>query len=145
MKNVKTHRKEHTSKKNKVLRKIYLGLMLFMFSIVLYYSFMHELPFYYILFFIAGMNIGRLVSTFSKFYIQEDEKIFTFRSTPMGIIVIVLLLLIRVILGKLILTQFNIVWTADALYLFFIGIYSAKVRNMLRQLDKQVYQRLFGE
>ena len=100
-----------------MLRKIYLGLMLFMFSIVLYDSFMHELPFYYILFFIAGMNIGRLVSTFSKFYIQEDQKIITFRSTPVGIMVIVLLLVIRFIIGKLILTQFNIVWTADALSL----------------------------
>ena len=145
MKNEKTHRKEHISKKVKVLRKIYLWLILLMFCIVLYDSFMHELPFYYVLFFIAGIIIGRLVSTFSEFYIQEDEKIFTIRSTPTGIVIILLLLLIRFFIGKIMLTQFNIIWTADALYLFFIGIYSAKVRNMLRQLDKQVYERLFGE
>lgn len=144
MKNVKTSIKEHTSKKIKVLRKIYLGLMLFMFIIVLHDSFMHDLPFYYVLFFIGGLFIGRLVSTFSKFYIQEDEKIITFRSTPVGIIVIVLLLLIRFIVGKLILTQFNIVWTADALSLLFIGIYFAKVKNMFKQVDKQVYQKFFG-
>ena len=144
MKNAKTRIKEHTSKKINVLRRIYLGLILLMFGIVLYDSFMHELPFYYVLFFIAGLFVGHLVSSFSKFYIQEDEKIITFQSTPMGIIVIVLLLLIRFILGKLILTQFNIVWTADALYLLFIGIYYAKAKNMLKQIDKQVYQKFFG-
>jgi len=36
------------------------------------------------------MIIGQLVSTFSKFYREEDEKKVTFRSTPSGIMVIVL-------------------------------------------------------
>jgi len=145
MKNKKPHRKEHISKKVKVLRKIYLWLILFMFFIVLYDSFMHELPFYYVIFYVVGIIIGRLVSSFSEFYMQEDEKIFTIRSTPTGIIMIVLLLLIRFFIGKIMLSKFNIVWTADALYLFFIGIYFSKVKNMLKQLDKQFYQKLFGE
>ena len=145
MKNKKPHRKEHISKKIKMLRKIYLWLILFMFCIVLYDSFMHELPFYYVIFYVVGIIIGRLVSSFSEFYMQEDEKIFTIRSTPTGIIMIVLLLLIRFFIGKIMLSKFNIVWTADALYLFFIGIYFSKVKNMLKQLDKQFYQKLFGE
>jgi len=106
---------------------------------------MHELPFYYVIFYVVGIIIGRLVSSFSEFYMQEDEKIFTIRSTPTGIIMIVLLLLIRFFIGKIMLSKFNIVWTADALYLFFIGIYFSKVKNMLKQLDKQFYQKLFGE
>lgn len=145
MKKLKTQRKEHTSKKIQVLTKIYLALILVMFSVVVYDSFVHALPFYYILFLIAGLIFGRLISSLSKFYIKEDEKILTFQSTSLGIIVIILLLVIRFTVGKIILKQFDIIWTADAIYLFFIGVYYAKVKNMVRQIDIQVYQKFFGE
>ncbi len=52
------------------------------------------------------MIIGQLVSTFSKFYREEDEKKVTFRSTPAGIMVIALILLNRFIPGKIILVQY---------------------------------------
>ena len=145
MKKLKTQRKEHTSKKIQVLTKIYLALILVMFSVVVYDSFVHALPFYYILFLIAGLIFGRLISSLSNFYIKEDEKILTFQSTSLGIIVIIFLLVIRFTVGKIILKQFDIIWTADTIYLFFIGVYYAKVKNMVRQIDIQVYQKFFGE
>jgi len=145
MKNTRTYRKEHMSNKAQILRKIYLGLILIMFIVVIHDSFVHELPFYYILFLIGGLIIGRIVALFTIFYIKEDEKILTFRSTPLGIFVLILLLVIRFAIGKFILRDFNIIWTANALYLFFVGIYYSKMKNIIRQVDKQVYKKLFDE
>ena len=133
------------SNKAQILRKIYLGLILIMFIVVIHDSFVHELPFYYILFLIGGLIIGRIVALFTIFYIKEDEKILTFRSTPLGIFVLILLLVIRFAIGKFILRDFNIIWTANALYLFFVGIYYSKMKNIIRQVDKQVYKKLFDE
>jgi len=143
MKNKRKHRKEHLSNKVRILSKIYLGLILFMFAVVIYDSFFHELPFYYILFLLGGFITGRMVTSFTKFYILEDEKMLTFQSTPVGILLLILLLVIRFAIGKFTLKQFDVIWTADALYLFFIGIYYAKMKNIIRQLDKRVYHKLF--
>ena len=59
-------KKAHTDRKIKISGIIYLSLVLVMLIIVIIDSFQHELPFYYILFFIAGLVIGKLVSMTKK-------------------------------------------------------------------------------
>ena len=56
----KQNQRAHTSAKVRVSQWINVGLILFMFSIVIYDSFVHNLPFYYILFILAGLLIGQL-------------------------------------------------------------------------------------
>jgi len=145
MKNIKKHRKEHASRKLKIMRLINVGLIIFMFIVVIYDSFVHYLPFYYILFFFVGYVIGSLVSRTQRFQLNEASKILTVESHPLGISIMLFLLFVRLFIGKLILLEFHVLYATDALYLLFIGIYFAKIKAMIKQMDKRVYDRFFEQ
>ena len=118
-------------------------LIILMFVIVLHDSFLHELPFYYILFHFGGVFIGRFVALTQKVLIREDAKTLTLKVRPAGLVITVVLLGLRYFAGKYILEEFDVVWAMDAVYLLFIGIYFAKLKNMLKQIDEQVYAYIF--
>ena len=143
MKKHKQYQRAHTSRKVKIIRWINIGLILFMFGVVIHDSFVHELPFYYILFFIGGLGIGRLVAATQKFSVKKDEGILTIEGNPVAIFVTVILLSVRFFIGKLVLEEFNIIWSTDALYLLFIGIYFYSIKNIVREIDERVYTKLF--
>ena len=143
MKKHKQYRRAHTSRKVKIIRWINIGLILFMFAVVIHDSFVHELPFYYILFLIGGLVIGRFVASTQKFSVNEDVEILTIERNPLAIAITLILLAIRFFAGKLILEEFNIVWVADALYLLFIGIYYSNIKRIIREIDERVYTKLF--
>ena len=142
MKKRKQYRRVHESRKVKIIRWINIGLILFMFGVVIHDSFVHELPFYYILFLLGGMGIGRMVATTQKFSVNEDVKILTIEGNPLAIAITLILLVIRFFAGKLILAEFNIVWVTDALYLLFIGIYYSNIKHIIREIDERVYSKL---
>ena len=143
MKKLKQYRLAHSSKKVNVMRWINIGLILFMFGVVIHDSFVHELPFYYILYLIGGLFIGRLLSVTQKFTVDEEIKKITVEANPLGITITLGLLVIRFFAGNLVLAELHVVWAADALYLLFIGIYAAKIKNIIRQIDERVYIKLF--
>jgi len=143
MKKRKQYRKTHTSRKVKIINWINLGLILFMFAVVIHDSFVHELPFYYILFLLGGMGIGRIVAATQKFSVDENVEILTIEGNPLAIAITLILLAIRFFVGKLILAEFNIVWVTDALYLLFIGIYYSNIKRIIREIDERVYTKLF--
>jgi uncharacterized membrane protein AbrB (regulator of aidB expression) len=116
-----------------------------MFGIVIHDSFVHALPFYYVLFFLGGIVIGRFVASSDKLVVKENVKQLTLEFNPIGIVVTLLLLVIRFFAGKLILEEFRVIWAADALYLLFIGIYYARIKHMIRQFDEKVYEMFFEE
>lgn len=60
-------------------------------------------------------------------------------------IITILLLVIRFFAGRIILEEFNVIWATDGVYLLFIGIYYAKVKNMFKQIDEQVYEYFFKD
>lgn len=115
-----------------------------MFGIVIHDSFVHELPFYYILFILIGLIVGRFVSRFQKFSVKQEVEILTVEANPIGIIITLILLGVRFFAGEIILKELNVVWTADAIYLLFIGIYYSKIKSIIRQIDERVYTQLFG-
>ena len=122
------------------MRKLLIGIVkLVMILIVLHDSFVHNLPFYYILFVIAGLIIGRVVSFSQKVTKKEKEELLTLAVNPIGIIITILLLVFRIFAAKIILEQFNVVWAANAVYLLFIGIYYSILKNIFSQIDERVY------
>ncbi len=143
MKKRKQYQKTHTSRKVKIINWINIGLIIFMFAVVIHDSFVHELPFYYILFLLGGMGIGRIVAATQKFSVNEDVGILTIEGNPLAIAITLILLAIRFFVGKLILAEFNIVWVTDALYLLFIGIYYSNIKRIIREIDERVYTKLF--
>ena len=142
MKQRKRFQKEHTDEKLKIFKRINISLILIMIVIVLHDSFVHNLPFYYILFVIAGLIIGRVVSFSQKVTKKEEEELLTLAVSPIGIIITILLLVFRIFAAKIILEQFNVVWAADAVYLLFIGIYYSRLKNIFSQIDERVYTLL---
>lgn len=135
----KQYHRVHTSMKIKVIRWINIILILFMSGVVIHDSFEHELPFYYVLFILFGIILGRFVSRTQKFSVKQEVEVLTLETNPIGIIITFILLGIRFFGGELILKEFNIVWTTDALYLLFIGIYYAKIKNIIKQIDEWIY------
>ena len=143
MKKSKQFHQKHTDKKIKLAGRAYFFQILFMFVIVIHDSFVHELPFYYFLYAIGGLLVGRFVAFTQKVMIAEDKKTLTLKVRPIGMVITFLLLLLRYFAGRMILEDFNVVWAMDGVYLFFIGVYFAKVKNMLKQIDEQLYVYLF--
>ena len=141
----KQYRKQYTSKKVKMTQWVNIGLIVFMFGIVIHDSFVHNLPFYYILFILGGLIIGHFISKTAKVTFKEGAKVITVGSNLAGIIITLVLIVVRFFAGKLILDEFSIIWTADAIYLFFIGIYYSKIQNIIQQIDEDVYARLFED
>ena len=134
---------QFVDKKIRVTGRIYAMLILMMVGIVVFDSFKHTLPFYYILYGIAGYIAGYFIWLSQRIVLAEERQILSPEVHPIGKVITLLLLIIRYLAGKVILEQFNIIWITDALYLIFIGIYLAKIKNIFRQIDEQLYAYFF--
>lgn len=112
-----------------------------MLIIVLYDSVIHNTPLYYAVFYIVGMLLGRAFSYTMSIENNHQGKL-TLSSNIFYTLITFSLLLIRYILGKTMLEYINIVWTTDALYLLFIGIYYSKWKTIIRKIDNYIYTRV---
>jgi uncharacterized membrane protein len=110
-----------------------------MFSIILYDSFTHGLPFHYILFSLAGALAGKIYHITNNVHFNKEEEIIELETGISAIIVTIITLFLRFFAGKWALTTLHVVWYSDALYLFFIGIYIEKIVVMKKQIDELVY------
>ena len=135
----KKFQKKYVDSRIKIIHRVFLGLMIYMFGVVLYDSFVHELPFNYILFWFAGLIIGRLFSRTQVVGKKKNLNKITMQIKPAGIVLTALLIVVRIYAGVIILNEFNMVWAADALYLVFIGIYYSRLKNIVKQIDDRVY------
>jgi len=133
------HRK-HSDPKIKVYKYIYAAALLLMFGIVLHDSFVHALPFYYVLYGIGGVIVGRFVALTYEISLDKEKNIFHIRTSRTGIIVLLLLLAFRFFAGKVILEGLHVIWATDVIYLIFIGIYYAKLQSIVKQMDERVYE-----
>lgn len=119
---------------------IYIVLVL-MWMVVLYDSFQHDLPFYYILFLLAGAFAGRIYKYTQRVELEEESLEISLRTNRWSVVLLVLVIAIRFLLGKRILESFNVIWAGDAVYLFFIGVYYSRWKGIVRQID-EIYYRL---
>jgi hypothetical protein len=138
-------RKRHNYLKQKADKRLLLrnyvfqALIFLLFLIVLYDSFIHKTPFYYICFLLLGLFIGKVLSIADRVKQSEEDGTFTVISTPYGIIITLFLLSFRFFWGRQILDFANVLYATDALYLLFIGIYWSKWKSTLRQMDEIIY------
>ena len=135
----KKFQKKYVDSRIKIIHRVFLGLMIYMFGVVLYDSFVHELPFNYILFWFAGLIIGRLFSRTQVVGNKKKLNKISMQINPVGIVLIAILMVVRIYAGEIILKNFNVVWATDALYLVFIGIYYSRLKNIVEQIDNRVY------
>ena len=136
-------RKKYTDKRIRNSRRINMLLILIMSVVVISDSFIHDLPFYYILFFLAGLIIGHFVAFTETVLLLEDGKTMTLKKSWLSVMINIFLLVVRFFLGEILLLEFSVVWIMDALYLFFIGIYFAKLKGLVRQVNEQFFIYLY--
>ena len=134
-----TYLKQRADKKLIIRHYLFQALIVLMFAIVLYDSFKHQTPFYYICFLLLGLFIGRIFSLTERVKHTGESETFTITSSYLSLFITLLLLSIRFVWGRSILEFANVYWTTDALYLFFIGIYWSKLKSMIRQIDEIIY------
>lgn len=135
-------------KRLKVTGKLYAILILLMLGVVIYDSFKHILPFYYILFGFAGYLVGYIIWLNQKVILTNENKSLSLSVNYFGKVFTILLLITRYFAGKIILEDYNVIWATDALYLTFIGIYFAKIKGIFKQIDEHLYSffyKIIGE
>ena len=119
--------------------KVLIGIMSL---IVIYDSFVHQTPLYYIIFFFLGLLVGRIFFITQKLESRSTASEFGLISSRWNILFILILIILRFFVGKWLLEEIHVVWPADALYLFFIGIYRKRWKSIIDQMDDKVYQFL---
>ena len=118
---------------------IFRALVAFMAMIVLYDSFIHNTPLYYVCYYLLGLFVGKIISIADRVKHSDEDETFTVASSPFSIVITLILLSIRFVWGRQILDVAHVAWTTDALYLIFIGIYWSKWKSMVRQMDDIIY------
>jgi len=139
MRKKKTYLKQRTEKKMLIRQYALQMLILFMFAIVLYDSFKHQTPFYYICFLLLGLFIGRIFSLTDRVKLASESETFIITTSSFSLIITLILLSFRFVWGRSTLQFANVLWSTDALYLLFIGIYWSKLKSMVSQIDEIIY------
>lgn len=139
VKHKKIIRKQFMDKRLRISEKLYAIVILIMLGLVIYDSFKHTLPFYYVLYGFAGYIVGYAIWLNQKIILSNDNKSVSLSINHWGKAISILLLILRYFAGKIILEQYNVIWASDALYLIFIGVYFAKIKSIFRQIDEHLY------
>lgn len=114
-------------------------ILVLMWLVVLKDSFQHDLPFYYILFLMVGAIAGRIYKYTHRVEVTQENLEISLRVNRWNIALLILVIALRFLLGKVILESLNVIWVGDALYLFFIGVYHARWKGIVRQIDEIYY------
>lgn len=110
--------------------------------VVMYDSFIHNIPLYYILFVLAGWLVGKLFFFTHKIVQKENTSKITLKSNRWSIALLLLMFVFRFFIGKQFLESFNTIWASDGILLLFIGIYHSKWNTLVKQMDELYYKLL---
>jgi Ca2+/Na+ antiporter len=132
-------RLDHNLKRSDLVLRLMIG---FMAVVVLYDSFIHLVPLYYMLFCVAGLYIGKLFKFSHKVHYNEQQGKLTLIKNRWSMVLLLVLLLIRFYLGRILLESIHILWVTDGILLLFIGIYYAKWKVLIRQIEELYIDRL---
>lgn len=133
-------KKQYVDKKIRRSGRVYYLIILIMFGIVIYDSFVFTLPFYYILYWLAGYFAGKVIWLSQKVVIVKETQMLSLEAGAAGKILSLILIVIRFFVGTIILKTFNVIWITDALYLIFIGVYLSKIISISKQVDEYLYK-----
>lgn len=128
--------KDYMDRKLRVTNRLLMAMIAFMFVSVIYDSFVHDLPFYYILFTVGGLLLGRVFLLTRNVRLREEDRIITQEYGIVGLVFLTLVLIFRFFVGDYIYAEFNVVYISDALYLTFIGFYFERIYNSQKQIDQ---------
>lgn len=138
----KNYLKQKADKSLMLRHCFFKALSLILFLVVLYDSFVHKTPLYYICFLLLGAFVGKFFAIAAKVKHSVEKGKLAVDVSPYGIIITLLLLSFLLVWGRHLLNAAHVLWTTDALYLLFIGIYWSRWKSMVRQMDEIIYDWL---
>jgi Na+/H+ antiporter NhaD/arsenite permease-like protein len=146
MKARKAFYKKHVAKSIRVMMALFIVSYLLMFGIVLYDSFIHHLPFHYILFFLVGLAISIVYRVIQRLHWNEEAQKIVRKRDVIGLILsiglFVVLMLIRKCALPEMLRAFNIVYVSDAIFVTMMGIFFGRVHTMAKQIEEIVFGKM---
>jgi hypothetical protein len=131
--------KKYVDGRTRIRRLIYLLILLVSFCIVMYDSFVNDLPFHYILFFFLGRFMSMILKTTHKVRQKETDGRFTVERNLTGFLIIIIVLLLRIFLFPRILTKLNVVFVSDAVFLIVSGWFLGRINMMSDKIEEKVF------
>ena len=89
---------------------------------------------------LGGYLVGGIFRRTALVQFKLETDSFELTTTVIYVLLTFLLIVFRYAFGKYLLENFHVVYTSDALYLFFIGVYYSKWRMVLKKIDEVIYQ-----
>ena len=111
-------------------------------TVVIYDSFVHGTPLYYILFMLFGAMVGNVFYLAYQVQFQPGGKSLALMSNGWSVLFLIVLVVLRFYLAEKILKTLHVVWISDATLLFFIGVYRTKWKVVITQTDEIYYRML---
>jgi hypothetical protein len=143
MKAKREYYKNYVDGKTRIRKLIYFLIPLIAFCIVLYDSFVNELPFHYILFFFIGRFMSLILKNTQKVKFREDGKL-TINRNFVGLSIIVIVIILRVFLFPRILTELNVVFVSDALFLILIGWFFGRISLLSDKIEEKAFSEFMN-
>ncbi len=129
-------------KANRQIRKtnIFLRILVTILTcLVLYDSIIHDVPLYYIFFYLTGLVVGRFFRLTRMVEHDSEGEQFVLKTNKWDLVLSISLLLFRFVFGSMILESAHVAFASVGLSLLFIGIYRSKWKGLVSQIDEIVY------
>lgn len=141
MKSKRVFYEKHVDKRILISGRIFIIVGLILFIIIMYDSFVYNLPFYYVVFFIIGFLISISYIKTQKLTWNENEQEIVKRKSIFGFILIIFLIILRIFILPEIFFELNIIHITDAILLITIGIFAGRVHFTGRQIEDMTFDR----
>jgi hypothetical protein len=141
MESRRTYYEEHVDKTILISRAIFIIAGLVLFSIIMYDSFVNNLPFYYVIFFIIGFFISISYLKTQKITWDDKQQKFVKKKSIFGFILIVSLVILRLFVLPEVFAEYNIIFITDAILLLTVGIFAGRVHFTGRQIEYMTFNR----
>ena len=149
MKSRRAFYKKHVAKSIRVMMAMFIVSYLVTFGVVLYDSFVHHLPFHYILFFLAGIVISLLYRAIQKLHWNEEEQKIIRKRDVIGLVFSIGLFVVLMVVRRFVLPEvfrtFNVIYVSDAIFLTMMGIFFGRTHTIAKQIEEIVFGKMSEE
>jgi len=131
--------REHVDRRVRLRKLIYLLILLTVFGITLYDSFVNTLPFHYVLFLLIGGAMALVVSRTQRAMRRETDNVVTVERNILGITIVVAVIVARIVLFPRILTELNVIYVSDAVLLIVMGWLLVRIRILSDKIEEMAF------
>lgn len=141
MRHKRVYYKNHVDRRVRLRKLIYLLILLTAFGFTLYDSFMHTLPFHYILFIFIGRVMAQIINRTQRVTHKEEEDRYTVEWSVIGIVLVIVVIVVRAVVFPRILTELNVIYVSDAILLILMGWLLGRIQLLSEKIEEMAFSR----